>query len=190
MAGLVRPCVVSFVLLSALTGVVYPGAVTGVAAAAFPEKAHGSLVHAGGTVTGSRLLGQPFSDPRYFWGRPSATTPFPNDPAASGASNLGPSNPALVEAVTARIAALRAADPGNDAKIPVDLVTTSGSGLDPHVSPAAARYQVRRVARARSLDEARVAALVESAIEGPDLGIFGEPRVDVLRLNTALDALH
>ena len=190
MPSILRPCLVSFALLSALTGVLYPAAVTGVAQAAFPSKANGSLILHDGKIEGSSLLGQPFSDAKYFWGRPSATGPFPYNAGSSSASNLGPSNPALVDAVKGRIAALRAADPGNQAPVPIDLVTTSASGLDPHVRPAAARYQIGRVAKARRLDEAKVRALVDSKVEGPELGLFGEPRVNVLALNRALDELR
>jgi K+-transporting ATPase ATPase C chain len=182
----------SLVLLAAFTGVTglaYPLAVTGVARALFPRQAGGSLVAAAGAPAGARLVGQPFSDPRLFWGRPSATAPVPYDGRASGGSNLGPTSPALLAAVRARVAALRAADPGNEAPVPVDLVTASGSGLDPHLSPAGALYQVRRVARARGLPEARVRALVEGRIERPALPLLGPPTVNVLALNLALDAL-
>jgi K+-transporting ATPase ATPase C chain len=188
MRTVIRPALVLLGLLTLLTGFAYPLVVTGVAQAAFPKQANGSLVLRDGKVVGSALLGQPFSDPRYFWGRPSATSPVPYDGRASSGSNLGPANPALVDAVKARVAALRAADPGNDAPVPVDLVTASASGLDPHVSPAAAEYQVRRVARARHLDEARVRALVAAHTEQRTLGVLGERRVDVLALNLALDA--
>lgn len=173
--------------LSVLTGVLYPLAVTAVAQLAFPTKASGDLLRgADGAVIGARSVGQSFDDPRYVWGRPSATrTPY--DAHDSAGSNLGPTNPALRARVIARIAALRAADPENDAPVPVDLVTASGSGLDPHVSPAAARYQAARVARARGLPEDRVLALIEAHTEGRDLGILGEPRVNVLALNLSLD---
>lgn len=176
-------------MLAALTlvaGVGYPLAVTA-AAALFPERAGGSLIVENGAVRGSRLIGQPFSDPKYFWGRPSATSPFPDDAAASNASNLGPSNPALAERVARQVAALRAADPGNDAPVPIDLVTASASGLDPDVSPAAADYQAARVARVRGLDPAVVRALVARHVEGRALGFLGEPRVNVLELNLDLD---
>jgi K+-transporting ATPase ATPase C chain len=182
----------SLVLLAAftlLTGLAYPAAVTGLARALAPRQAGGSIVHRDGIPVGSALVGQPFSDPRWFWGRPSATTPSPYDGLSSSGSNLGPSNPALHEAVRARIEALRAADPGNRAPVPVDLVTASGSGLDPHVSPAAALYQVPRVARARGLPAEQVQALVEERIEQPTFGILGAPRVNVLDLNLALDAI-
>lgn len=177
-----------FAILSAITGVAYPLLVTGIGAIAFPAQASGSLVGRDGRIVGSELVGQRFEAPRHFWGRPSATSPVPNNAGASSGSNLGPLNPALVEAVKARVEALRAADPGNAAPVPVDLVTASASGLDPHVSVAAALYQVPRVARARGVPEAQVRALVERSIEGRVLGVLGEPRVNVLRLNLALDA--
>lgn len=189
MTALFRPVVVLFALLSALTGLVYPLLVMAVAQAAFPSAANGSLIVRGGRVLGSRLIGQPFVEPRYFWGRPSATSPA-YDAGASTGSNLGPLNPALLEAVKARVEALRAADPGNAALVPVDLVTASGSGLDPHVSPAAALYQVSRVARLRGLSHAQVEALVREHVEGRLWGVLGEPVVNVLELNLALDALH
>lgn len=189
MSSLVRPTVVLLALLTAITGLAYPLAITGAASAAFPAAARGSLVRRGDTVIGATLVGQPFDDPGYFWGRPSATAPFPYNAAASTGSNLGPSNPALREAVARRVAALRAADPGNTASVPIDLVTASASGLDPHVSPAAAYFQVARVARARGLDEAEVRALVDAHVEGRTLGLLGEPRVNVLGLNLALDRL-
>ncbi len=185
-----RPALVAVLALTLVTGVVYPLAVTGLAQLFFPTQANGSLVTANGRVAGSALIGQPFDDPKYFWGRPSATAPYPYNAAASSGSNLGPSNPALPQAVQARIAALRAADPGNTAPIPVDLVTASASGLDPDISPAAAEYQVPRVARLRGLDPAVVRALVAQYTRGRDLGVLGEPRVNVLELNLALDALR
>jgi K+-transporting ATPase ATPase C chain len=188
MRQLLRPALVLLALLTLLTGFAYPLVVTGVAQAAFPVQANGSLVRRGGKVVGSTLLGQPFSDPRYFWGRPSATSPAPYDGKASSGSNLGPANPALADAVKARVAALRDADPGNDRPVPVDLVTASASGLDPHVSPAAADYQVARVARARGLGEDRARALVAAHTEGRTAGVLGEARVNVLVLNLALDA--
>lgn len=182
-----RPAITLFVALSVLTGLVYPLAVTGVAQLAFSERANGSLIVRDGNAVGSDLIGQAFSDPGHFWSRPSATAPMPYNAANSGGSNLGPSHPALAQAVQARIAALRAADPGEQADVPVDLVTASASGLDPHVSLAAADYQVARVARARGLPESRVRELVEQHTERPLLGFIGEPRVHVLRLNLALD---
>lgn len=189
MTSLFRPALVLFVVLSLVTGLAYPLAVTGLAQVLFPDQANGSLVKAKGVVVGSALIGQPFSQPGHFWSRPSATAPDPYNAAASSGSNLGPSNPALAEAVSARIAALRAADPGNTAPVPVDLVTASASGLDPHISRAAADYQVNRVARALGLPPQRVQALVAEHTEGTLLGFLGEPRVNVLRLNLALDAL-
>jgi potassium-transporting ATPase KdpC subunit len=187
MATLLRPCLVLLGLLTALTGLVYPLSVTGLARAVFPRQAGGSLVVSGGAVVGSSLIGQPFDEDRYFWGRPSATAPAPYNAAASTGSNLGPSNPALREAIAARLERLRKADPDNPAPVPVDLVTSSASGLDPHLSPAAALYQVPRVARARGLPAARVEALVRAHVEPRTLGLLGEPRVNVLRLNLALD---
>jgi K+-transporting ATPase ATPase C chain len=176
-------------VFTVLTGVAYPLLLTGIAQGLMPNAANGSLIVQDGKPVGSALIGQPFSDAKYFWGRPSATGPFPYNAAASSGSNLGPTNPALAEAVGTRIAALRAADPGNEAPVPVDLVTASASGLDPHISPAAAQFQVPRVARARSLPEERVKQLVVDQTERRQLGVLGEPRVNVLRLNLALDAL-
>ena len=184
-----RPAVVLFLLLTALTGFIYPLVVTGLAQLLFPQQAAGSLVMRNGHAVGSRLIGQSFTDPSYFWGRPSATTPQPYNGTASTGSNLGPLNPALLAAVKTRIAALRAADPGNDAPVPVDLVTASGSGLDPEISVAAADYQAARIARARGLAPERVQALIAQHTEGRLLGVLGEPRVNVLELNLALDAL-
>ncbi|RYZ00926.1 MAG: potassium-transporting ATPase subunit KdpC [Comamonadaceae bacterium] len=188
MLALLRPVAVLFVLLGAITGIAYPLAVTGAAQALFPVQAAGSLVLRDGRAVGSALVGQTFTDPRHFWGRPSATSPMPTNASGSGGSNQGPLNPALVDAVRARVAALRAADPGNEAAVPVDLVTASASGLDPHISPAAARYQVARVARARGLPRERVLDLVQAHMELPLLGSLGEPRVNVLALNLALEA--
>lgn len=189
MKTLVRPAVSLFLLLSAVTGLAYPLAVTGIARAVFPEQAAGSLILEDGQVVGSALVGQHFSDPKHFWGRPSASAPQPYNAAASSGSNLGPLNPALLAAVETRLAALRAADPGNTRAVPVDLVTASASGLDPHISPAAALWQVPRVARARGLPEAQVRSLVEGQAEGRQWWLLGEPRVNVLKLNLALDAL-
>jgi len=190
MGGQLRPAIVSLVLLTAITGIVYPLVVTGIAQLAFPWQANGSLVLRDGKPVGSALIGQPFDDPRYFWGRPSATSPFPYNAGASSGSNQGPTNPALHDAVKGRVEALRAADPGNTAPIPVDLVTASGSGLDPHISPAAALYQAGRVARARQLDEGAVRRLVDENTRGRWLAMLGEPRVNVLALNVALDRLE
>jgi K+-transporting ATPase ATPase C chain len=187
---MLRPALVLLLGFTLLLGGAYPAAVTVAARVLFPREAAGSVVRdARGEAVGSALVGQPFSAPRYFWGRPSATGAVPCDGRASGGSNQGPSSPALADAVRARIARLRASDPGNAAAIPVDLVTASGSGLDPHVSPAAALWQVGRVARARGLPEHRVRALVEAHVEQPFLGLFGAPRVNVLALNVALDAV-
>ncbi|HEY1696031.1 MAG TPA: potassium-transporting ATPase subunit KdpC [Polyangiaceae bacterium] len=193
MLAQLRAAVVSLLALTVVTGVAYPLLVTGVAQAAFPRQANGSLIlDQHGEALGSSLIGQPFDDPRYFWGRLSATPdangkPLPYNAASSYASNLGPTNPALVDEVKGRVDALLAADPGNHDPIPVDLVTSSASGLDPDISPAAAGYQVRRVARARGMDEARVRALVAEHTEDRQLGFLGEPRVDVLELNLALE---
>ncbi len=186
--GLLRPALTLFVLLSVVTGLLYPLAVTGIAQVAFPGAANGSLVVRDGQAVGSSLIGQSFTDPKHFWGRPSATAPMSHNASASGGSNLGPLNPALADAVKARIDALRAADPGNATPVPVDLVTASASGLDPHISRAAADYQVGRVARARGLPEADLRRLVDRHTEGAWLGFIGEPRVNVLALNLALDA--
>lgn len=185
--GLLRPALTIFVGLAVVTGLLYPGAVTGIARAVFPHEAAGSLIEQNGKVVGSALIGQPFSEPKYFWGRLSATAPMPYNAAASVGSNLGPSNPALTDAARARIEALQAADPDNKAPVPVDLVTASASGLDPHISPAAARYQAARVARLRGLPVAQVEALIAANTEGPGLAVFGEPGVNVLKLNLALD---
>jgi K+-transporting ATPase ATPase C chain len=182
-----KPALLMLAVLTVITGVAYPLLVTGVAQGVFPHQANGSLIEQDGKVVGSELIGQPFSDPKYFWGRPSATGPVPYNAGASSGSNLGPLNPAQEEAVKARIDALKAADPGNQVAIPVDLVTASGSGLDPHISPAAAEYQVGRVARVRSLEVGAVRALVTTYTEGRTFGVLGEPRVNVLALNLALD---
>jgi K+-transporting ATPase ATPase C chain len=187
MTAQLRPAIVTLTLFTLFTGMLYPMAVTGLAQAIFPWQANGSLIERNGRVIGSKLIGQSFDDPRYFWGRPSATAPFPYNAAASSGSNLGPTNPALEEAVKARIDALHNAEPGNTQPIPVDLVTASGSGLDPHISVAAALYQVPRVARQRGLSEEQVRALVNEHTEGRQLGFLGEPRVNVLVLNLALN---
>ncbi|HNC68309.1 MAG TPA: potassium-transporting ATPase subunit KdpC [Thauera aminoaromatica] len=183
-----RPALALFILLSVVTGLAYPLAVTGVAQLLFPWQANGSLVQRDGKPVGSALIGQSFTDPGHFWGRPSATGPQPYNAAASTGSNLGPLNPALTDAVKARVAALQAADPGNAAPVPVDLVTASGSGLDPEISLAAAHYQAPRVARVRGLPPAQITALIERHAQRPWLGVLGEPRVNVLALNLALDA--
>jgi len=187
MKSLVRPAVSLFVLLTVVTGVVYPLAVTAVAKAAFPAQASGSLIVKDGQVVGSALIGQNFSDPKYFWGRPSATGPMPYNAANSSGSNQGPTNPALVDAVKGRIEALKAADPDNRLPVPVDLVTASASGLDPEISIAAAEYQLARVARVRGRTPDAVRALVAQHTQGRLLGLLGEPRVNVLQLNLALD---
>jgi K+-transporting ATPase KdpC subunit len=184
-----KPALILFALLTLLTGVLYPLVVTGATQLVFPRQANGSLIVRNGQAVGSTLIGQPFDDPKYFWGRLSATGPFPYNAAASSGSNLGPTNPALLDAVQARIAALKAADPTNAQQIPVDLVTASGSGLDPDISVAAALYQVSRVARARGLREPDVIALIDQYTEGRQLGFLGEPRVNVLLLNLALDEI-
>lgn len=185
----IRPALTMLLLLTVLTGLIYPLAVTGLTQVFFPDQANGNLIVREGKVVGSKLIGQYFDKPEYFWGRPSPTAPFPYNAAASGGSNLGPTNPALIEAVKARVAALRSADPGNDSTIPVDLVTASGSGLDPHISPAAARYQAKRVARARGLDETIVQKLIDEHTEERQFGLLGERRVNVLQLNLVLDSL-
>ncbi|MDP2903587.1 MAG: potassium-transporting ATPase subunit KdpC [Methylovulum sp.] len=182
-----KPAAMLLVIFTVLTGVVYPAVVTGLAQLMFPNQANGSLMaDSNGKATGSSLIGQPFSNPGYFWGRPSATAPFAYNAAASSGSNLGPTNPALMAAVKARIAALKAADPDNKTPIPVDLVTASGSGLDPHISPAAADYQLNRVAKARHIKPEELQVLVDANTESRQWGIFGEPRVNVLQLNLAL----
>jgi K+-transporting ATPase ATPase C chain len=182
-----RPLLVIFCVLTVLTGVVYPLAVTLVGHLLFAREASGSLIAADGKLIGSSLISQPFSDPKYFWGRISATSPMPNNASGSTGSNLGPTNPALLEVVKARIAELKAADPENSSPVPVDLATASGSGLDPHISPAAAYYQVARVARSRHMSPEALRRLVQQRIEGPQWGLFGEPRINVLLLNLALD---
>lgn len=189
MIRILRPAVVLLGAFTLVTGIAYPLAVTVVAQVVCPAQAHGSLLERDGQVVGSALIGQSFDDARYFWGRPSATSPVPYDARSSTGSNLGPSNPALLTSVADRVSALRAAHPEHSNPVPVDLVTASGSGLDPHISPAAARFQVGRVARARGLPEDRIRALVEAYVEGRSLGLLGEARVNVLRLNLALDEL-
>jgi potassium-transporting ATPase KdpC subunit len=194
MVAQIRATLVAFALLTAITGLAYPLLVTGIAQAAFPRQANGSLIVRDGKAVGSKLIGQPFDDPKYFWGRLSATLDsngkaLPYNAGASGASNLGPTNPALTDAAKGRLDALHAADPDNQAPVPADLVTSSASGLDPDISPAAAEYQVRRVAKARGMDEERVRALVSENTEERTLGVLGEARVHVLELNLALDAL-
>ncbi|HEU4503997.1 MAG TPA: potassium-transporting ATPase subunit KdpC [Nitrospira sp.] len=184
-----RPALMMLLILTVLTGVMYPLAVTGLAQLLFPTQANGSLMNRDGKVIGSELIGQYFDEPKYFWGRPSATSPYPYNAAASSGSNLGPTNPVLIEAVKRRVGALRAADPGNEAPVPVDLVTASGSGLDPHISPAAALYQVHRVARVRGVQESQVKDLVALHTEGRQFGLLGAPRVNVLKLNLALDTV-
>jgi len=188
MKTLIRPAVSLFVLMSVVTGLLYPALVTGLAQAAFPKQANGSLILKDGKPVGSSLIGQNFSDPKYFWGRPSATSPMPYNASNSGGSNLGPLNPALIEAVKGRLDALKAADPGNTAAVPVDLVTASASGLDPHVSVAAVRYQAARVARVRGLAPDVMNRLIAEHTEDRLFGLFGEVRVNVLELNLALDA--
>lgn len=189
MKNILRPAFILFFVLTLVTGVAYPLVVTGAAQLLFPARAAGSLILRDGKPVGSELIGQNFSDPKHFWGRPSATGPMPYNAAASSGSNQGPLNPALVDAVKGRVEALKAADAGNQAAVPVDLVTASASGLDPHISPAAARYQAARVARARNVPVEKVQSLVEQQTEAPLLGFLGEPRVHVLRLNLALHAL-
>lgn len=184
-----RPALVALVALTLITGLLYPLVITGIAQMLFPRQVNGSLILVDGKPVGSSLIGQPFDAPKYFWGRPSATSPFPYNAAASSGSNLGPTNDALMKAVQVRIDTLRAVDPGNPLPIPVDLVTASGSGLDPHISPASAAYQVRRVARVRGMEEVVVRQLVSQHTAGRQLGILGEPRVNVLALNLALDTL-
>ena len=190
MKNILRPALVLFLVLTLLTGVAYPLVVTGVAQTLFPEQAAGSLVLRDGKPVGSALIGQNFSEPQNFWGRPSATGPMPYNAAASSGSNQGPLNPALTDAVKARVQALRAADPSNAAAVPVDLVTASASGLDPHISAAAAYYQAARVAKARGLPAEKLVALIDAQIENPLLGLVGEPLVNVLKLNLALESLR
>jgi K+-transporting ATPase ATPase C chain len=188
MLKMLKSTLMLFLMLTLITGVAYPLVVTGVASLTMPGKASGSVITRDGKAMGSALLGQSFSDPGHFWSRPSATGPNPYNGAASTGSNLSPTNPALIDAMQARVTALREADPGNNAAVPVDLVTASGSGLDPHISPAAALYQVPRVARVRGMNEAEVRELVTANTESRTFGLLGEPRVNVLRLNLTLDA--
>lgn len=183
----IRPAVVLFILLSIITGVAYPLVTTALGKWLLPTQANGSLIEKDGKIIGSSLIGQNFTEPKYFWGRPSATGPYPNNATASSGSNQGPLNPALAEAVKSRISTLKAADPNNTLPIPVDLVTASASGLDPHISPAAAAYQASRVAKVRGLSASSLQALIDVNTEGRQWGIFGEPRVNVLKLNIALD---
>ena len=190
MNSIVRPALVTFAVLTALTGIAYPLVVTGIGQLAFPEQAAGSLIVRDGKPVGSSLIGQNFADPKYIWGRPSATGPMPYNASNSGGSNQGPLNPALTDAVKGRIEALRAADPGHAAPVPVDLVTASGSGLDPHISVAGAQYQAARVAKARNLPLPEVQQLIEKHTQGRLFGLLGEPRVNVLQLNLALDAIR
>ena len=195
MIAQLRPMLISTLLLTLITGLIYPLAITGAAQALFPTQANGSLIPVNGAARGSALIGQPFDEPRYFWGRLSATSPAPytafnaDKGTGSSGSNLGPLNPKLVEAAQGRIDALHVADPGNNRPIPVDLVTASGSGLDPHISPAAAEYQIKRVAKARKMDPKKLRALVEANTESRQWFLLGEPRVNVLQLNLALDRL-
>jgi potassium-transporting ATPase KdpC subunit len=184
-----KDALLMLVALTVVTGVVYPLIVTGIAEGVFPAQAKGSLLERDGKAVGSALIGQPFSDPKYFWSRASATSPIPYNAGASSGSNQGPLNPALADAVKGRIEALRAADPDNKVPVPVDLVTASASGLDPHITPAAAEYQIARVAKVRGIEPAKLRALVAEHTEGRQLGFLGEPRVNVLPLNLALDAL-
>ena len=186
--NLLRPLVVLFAALTVITGLIYPLIVTAAGKAFFADQVAGSLIFRNHKLIGSSLIAQPFQDPKYFWGRLSATAPMPNNGLASSGSNFGPTNPALIDAAKSRIEALKAADPNNTAPIPVDLVTASGSGLDPDISPAAALYQVNRVAAARHLEPAQLRAKVLAAMEAPQWGVFGEPRVNVLKLNLALDS--
>ena len=184
-----RPAIVILAIFTIFTGVIYPLVITAIAQLLFPHQASGSLIVQNGQVVGSELIGQQFDDPRYFWGRLSATSPYPYNAAASTGSNLGPTNPALIDEVNARVTALKAADPTNNSPIPVDLVTSSGSGLDPNISVAAAQYQVQRVAKARGLSIEVVQALVDRFTQGRQFGVLGEPRVNVLELNLALDGI-
>lgn len=189
MMKIIRPAIVSLFVFTIITGLIYPLAVTGLAQLLFPSQANGSIILKDGKPSGSVLIGQQFDEPKYFWGRLSATGSFPYNGIASSGSNRGPNNPALLKAVQERVQALQAADPGNTARIPVDLVTASGSGLDPHISPAAAEYQLKRVANLRNLDESKARAVVAAYTESRQFGILGEPVVNVLKVNIALDEL-
>ncbi|MGC2063152.1 MAG: potassium-transporting ATPase subunit KdpC [Thermodesulfovibrionales bacterium] len=190
MMKIIRPAIVSLFVFTILTGVIYPLGVTGLAQLIFPDQANGSIMVKNGKPVGSALIGQPFDDPKYFWGRLSATAPFPYNSASSSGSNLAQSNPALVEQAKGRISALRDADPQAPALVPADLATASGSGLDPHISPAAAEYQIQRVAKNRGMDEAKVGALIAAYTEPRQFGILGEVRVNILKLNLSLDDLN
>lgn len=191
MFKMIKSAAMMLIMLSLLTGMIYPALVTGLAQVLFPKQANGSLIRdSEGKASGSALIGQPFRGSTYFWSRPSATGPYPYNAGASSGSNLGPTNPALAEAVKARIEVLRAADPEDKALVPVDLVTASGSGLDPHITPAAAEYQVNRIAKARHIDPDKLRELIRSHTEGRQWGFLGEPRVNVLTLNQALDAIR
>lgn len=190
MSSQLKPALMFLVLMTVLTGGIYPALVTGIAQVLFPSEANGSLIEQDGKVVGSVLVGQTTSDPKHFWSRPSATSPYPYNASASSGSNLGPTNPALADAIAARVKALHDADPDNKASVPVDLVTASASGLDPHISVAAAEYQVARVAKARDIDPQKVEALVARYTEGRQFGLLGERRVSVLKLNLALDAMR
>jgi K+-transporting ATPase ATPase C chain len=189
MSKIIRPVIVSLFVFTVITGILYPLAVTGIAQLFFPVQANGSVIVKNGKLAGSSLIGQPFDNPKYFWGRLSATSPFPYNSAASSGSNRAQTNPDLIKQAQERISILREADPQTTAPVPADLATASGSGLDPHISPAAAEYQIKRVAKARGMNEAKVRTLVTNYTEGRQLGILGEPRVNVLELNTALDGI-
>jgi len=189
MSKTIRPVIVSLFVFTVITGILYPLAVTGIVQLFFPVQANGSVIVENGKLAGSSLIGQPFDSPKYFWGRLSATSPFPYNSAASSGSNMGSTNPALLRKVKDRIYHLKSANPDNDKPIPVDLITASGSGLDPHISPAAAEYQIQRIAGSRGIDEVQIRTLIIAHTEHRQLGILGEPRVNVLELNTALDGL-
>jgi K+-transporting ATPase ATPase C chain len=190
LARYIRPTISLLIFMTVLLGVIYPSLIALVGTAAFPSQAAGSLIYSGGTLAGSKLIGQNFSDPKYFWGRPSATSPQPYNGLASGGSNLGPLNPALIDRVAANVKLLKEADPLNEQPIPVDLVTASASGLDPDISPAAAVYQAVRVARVRKLPLEGVESLIAQHARRPLLGVIGEPTINVLELNLALDLMH